>query len=316
MRTVTGPSTPPPARHPISVVAARTGLSRDVLRVWERRYGAVEPIRTSGGQRRYSDAHVERFRLLAAAIGHGRTIGTVAQLGTEELVRLVAEDEAQRSPQRPGGTPSVAGVLDTAMAAIVALDAPALDAQLRRAIALEGVPWFLEMLVPALMHLVGDRWVAGRLSIAHEHLASAAVIAIIRETVRAVPPLPAAPRVVAATPSGEHHAMGAALAAAAASLQGWSIVYLGADVPHADIEAAATATHARAVMLSITYVEDRARIISEIRALRGTMNDAVPLLVGGAGAAGLVAAVGGHQITLCESLAQLRSELAHAGSPR
>lgn len=316
MNTLPGLSISSPASHPISVVAARTGLSCDVLRVWERRYGAVEPIRTPGGQRRYSDAHVQRFRLLAAAIGHGRTIGLVARLGTEELARLVAEDEAQLSPKHPGPIPPVAEVVDSALAAVVALDGPALDSQLRRAIALEGVPWFLEQLAPALMRAVGDRWVAGRLSIAHEHLASAAVIAVILETVRAVPPLPAAPRVVVATPSGEHHSMGAALAAAAASLQGWSIVYLGADVPHADIGAAATATEARAVVLSVNYVEDRARIVAELRALRGTLDEAVPLFLGGAAAPGLAAAVGSHHITLCESLTQLRSELARAESPR
>lgn len=302
--------------HPISVVAARTGLSRDVLRVWERRYAAVEPIRTPGGQRRYSDAHVERFRLLAAAIGHGRTIGLVAQLSTTELRRLVAEDEAQLSPQYSDGIPSVAGVMDEAMSAIVALDAPALDAQLRRAIAHEGVPWFVEVLVPALMRAVGDRWVAGRLTIAHEHLASAAVIAIIMETVRAVPSLAAAPRVVVATPSGDQHAMGAALAAAAASLQGWSIVYLGADVPYADIGAAAAATNARAVALSITYVEDRARILAEVRALRGSLSEAVPLLIGGAGTGAIAAALADLAITRCESLAQLRNEFANAESPR
>ncbi|MEO5825982.1 MAG: cobalamin-dependent protein [Gemmatimonadales bacterium] len=302
--------------HPISVVAARTGLSRDVLRVWERRYGAVEPIRTTGGQRRYSDAHVARFRLLAAAVGHGRPIGSVAQLGTEELTRLVAEDEAQRSPHRTEWVPSLARTLDSALAAIVVLDAPALDAQLRRAIAHEGVPWFLEVLVPDLMRTVGDRWVAGQLTIAHEHLASAAVIAIIMETIRAVPPLQAAPRVVVATPAGEHHAMGAALAAAAASLQGWSIVYLGADVPHADVRAAATVTDARAVALSVTYVQDSARIISEIIALRGNLNAAVPLLVGGAGAEGIAGSLGGHHIVLCESLAELRRELANAESSR
>ncbi|MBA2290840.1 MAG: cobalamin B12-binding domain-containing protein [Gemmatimonadales bacterium] len=310
------PITQPDAAHPISVVAARTGLSRDVLRVWERRYGAVEPIRTPGGQRRYSDTHVERFRLLAAAIGHGRTIGLVARLGTEELTRLVAEDEAQFSPQYPDGIPDVAGAMEAAMASIVALDAPALDAQLRRAIAHEGVPWFVEVLVPALMRAVGDRWVAGRLTIAHEHLASASVIAIIMETVRALPPRPAAPRVVVATPSGDQHAMGAALAAAAASLQGWSIVYLGADVPHADIGAAAAVTDARAVALSITYVEDRARILAEVRALRGSLNETVPLLIGGAGMECIAAAVGGRNITLCDSLRQLRSELAHAESRR
>ncbi len=228
----------------------------------------------------------------------------------------MAEDEAQFSPQYPDGIPDVAGAMEAAMASIVALDAPALDAQLRRAIAHEGVPWFVEVLVPALMRAVGDRWVAGRLTIAHEHLASASVIAIIMETVRALPPRPAAPRVVVATPSGDQHAMGAALAAAAASLQGWSIVYLGADVPHADIGAAAAVTDARAVALSITYVEDRARILAEVRALRGSLNETVPLLIGGAGMECIAAAVGGRNITLCDSLRQLRSELAHAESRR
>lgn len=302
--------------HPISVVAARTGLSRDVLRVWERRYGAVEPIRTPGGQRRYSDDHVERFRLLAAAIGHGRSIGSVAKLGAEELSRLVAEDEAQLSPQRPDGTSAVAGVIDATMAAILALDAPTLDAVLRRAIAQEGVPHFVDVLAPVLMRAVGDQWVAGRLSIAHEHLASAVVIAIVMETVRAVPPISGAPRAVVATPAGEHHSLGAALAAAAASLQGWSVVYLGADVPHADIAAAAITAGARAVALSIVYVEDRARVLAEIRALRGSMSKAVPLLIGGAGTGGISAAVADLHITRCESLAQLRNELAHAESLR
>lgn len=310
------PSTQPDAVHPISVVAARTGLSRDVLRVWERRYGAVDPIRTPGGQRRYSDAHVERFRLLAAAIGHGRTIGQVAQVGTEELKDLVAEDEAQLSPQRPDGIRSDSGILDAAMAAIVALDAPALDAQLRRAVAHQGVPQFVEVIAPALMRAVGDRWVTGQLSIAHEHLASAVVIAIVMETVRAVPPLPAAPRVVVATPAGEHHSIGAALAAAAASLQGWSVVYLGANIPHADIGAAAFSTEAGAVVLSITYVEDRSRALAEIRALRRSLSEAVPLLIGGAAAEGIAGAVGDDHITWCESLAQLRSELALAESSR
>ena len=78
------PRDPPPtdaARHPIAVVAERTGLSIDVLRVWERRYSAVLPGRGPGGQRLYADADVERLRLLDAAVQGGRRIGAV--LGRE-----------------------------------------------------------------------------------------------------------------------------------------------------------------------------------------------------------------------------------------
>lgn len=73
----------------------------------------------------------------------------------------------------------------------------------------------------------------------NEHLATAAVIALALETIHAVPALPSAPRLVVATPSGEPHAVGAAISAAAASIDGWSIVYLGPDMPDADIAAAA-----------------------------------------------------------------------------
>src|SRR6202035_4511197 len=84
-------------RHPIGVVAERTGLTPDVLRVWERRYRAVEPTRTEGGQRLYSDADIERLRLMYLATGAGRGISQVARLDTEELTRLVREDaEARR----------------------------------------------------------------------------------------------------------------------------------------------------------------------------------------------------------------------------
>src|SRR5437868_1909438 len=87
---------PDTARHPIAVVAERTGLSQDVLRVWERRYGAVHPARASGGQRLYTDADVERLALLSAATRAGRSIAQVATLETSALAALVDEDIAAR----------------------------------------------------------------------------------------------------------------------------------------------------------------------------------------------------------------------------
>ncbi|NIP80241.1 MAG: MerR family transcriptional regulator [Gemmatimonadetes bacterium] len=69
------------ARHPIGVVSERTGLTPDVLRVWERRYGVVEPSRSDGGQRLYTDADIERLRLLHLATLAGRSIGQVVELG-------------------------------------------------------------------------------------------------------------------------------------------------------------------------------------------------------------------------------------------
>ena len=91
-------------KHPIKVVARRTGLTPDVIRVWERRYHAVEPERSSGSRRLYSDEQVERLRLATLA---GRRISELAPLGTEELEQIVQNDQTAASaaaaltPARP-----------------------------------------------------------------------------------------------------------------------------------------------------------------------------------------------------------------------
>src|SRR6188768_2142134 len=82
--------------HPMRLVAARTGLTPDLLRAWEKRYGAVAPVRSSGGQRLYSDADVERLSLLARAVEGGRAIGQIANLPLDELQGIVERDARAR----------------------------------------------------------------------------------------------------------------------------------------------------------------------------------------------------------------------------
>jgi len=297
--------------HPIAVVAERTGLSQDVLRVWERRYGAVEPERSAGGQRLYSDDQVNRFRLLAAATKHGRSIKTVADLATAELERLVADDEAQRPLATPPTDASVH--IARAEAALVhtrALDGSSLDRELRRTIARHGIPAFLQEIVPTLMHRVGEEWQAGRLTIAHEHLASAAVLAIILEAMRSVPEAPGAPRLLVTTPSGERHAVGAALAAAAAALDGWTIIYLGVDVPAADIVAAASASDADAVAVSVVHTDNPASVVRELHAVRASLPAAIPVIAGGAAAVRMARTLAQPGLVVCESITDMRRLLA------
>lgn len=299
------------AGHPIAVVAERTGLSRDVLRVWERRYSAVEPTRTPGGQRLYSDADVARFLLLAAATKHGRSISMVASIPTAELERLVAEDAAARPAAAPVSLADAhAERVELALEYTRALDGASLDRVLRRAIAQFGLSAFLEDIVPHLMHRIGDEWRGERLTIAHEHLASAAVLAIILESIRAVPEAPEAPRLLVTTPSGERHAVGAALAAAAAALDGWTVVYLGVDVPAADIATAAAATGVRAVALSVVYADDPAHVSRELHAVRTKLPANVPLLIGGVAAMLMSAELAQPGMVVCRSIAEMRSALA------
>ena len=301
------------AGHPIAVVAERTGLSRDVLRVWERRYGAVAPSRSAGGQRLYSDEDVARFRLLAAATKNGRTISLVAGLATEALQRLVTEDQAERpAPASDSDAHAHAERVEAALQHTRALDSSALDHELRRTLARLGIPAFLEQLVPAFMHRVGKEWQAGLLTIAHEHLASAAVIAIVLEAMRSVPESPGAPRLLVATPASERHAVGAALAAAAAALDGWSIVYLGVDVPSADIVTAAAASNARAVALSVVHTDVPDHVVRELHAVRAALAAKVLVIVGGAAAARMADRITAPGLVVCESIGDMRAVLPRA----
>src|SRR4051812_36017124 len=94
----------PALLHPIQVVTRRTGVSADVLRVWEKRYAVVTPVRSATGRRLYSDADIERLRLMVQATRTGRTIGQVATLPSPSLVKLLDEKPpAERPSPRRGG---------------------------------------------------------------------------------------------------------------------------------------------------------------------------------------------------------------------
>jgi DNA-binding transcriptional MerR regulator/methanogenic corrinoid protein MtbC1 len=267
------------ARYPVRAVTARTGLTADVLRAWERRYGAVHPERSEGGQRLYSEQDLVRLVLLRRATQAGHSIGEVARLDRHALEALV--EPASPPAALPPAEESVAMLVARAMGAIDRLDAPALDALLRRgALALGGTA-FVDQVVSRLLRAVGDRWHDGTLSPAHEHLASVVIRGVLAWIIGTNAPSPHAPRVVIATPTGELHEFGAMLAAAAASEEGWRAVYLGANLPAADLAEAAAQVEARAVALSLVYAEVDA-VRDHVLGIQEALPRGVTLLVGGA----------------------------------
>lgn len=282
LRPMSGSVAPDVARHPIGVVRARTGLSVEVLRAWERRYGVVRPLRSQDGKRLYSDADVERLGLLHRAARAGRSVAALASLSKGELQRMVEED-AERASTRPTLPRSYR---EQAMGAVRELAPERLESLLRRALLSLGAVTFLEEVVAPLLVEIGDAWHDGRITVAHEHAASATLLQLLGWLTRALEVPGDAPRVVLATPRGEHHAFGAMMAAAAAAHDGWHVTWLGSDLPAAQVVAGAEQDGTRAVALSIAA--HAPGIDRELQALRELLPRHVPLLVGGAGAAALV----------------------------
>ena len=315
VRRKTGGSPHAPA-HPIAVVAERTGLSQDVLRVWERRYSAVKPARDSNGQRVYTDSDVERLRALHAATRAGRSISQVAGLSDKALASMVQDDTMARAESATVRTArdDVAGMADTALKLAKSLESAQLYDHLRRASTMLGLPDFLSLVAVPFLRQIGDEWHGGRLSPAHEHLASSVLYDILVERMRAFPARPGSPRVLIATPAGERHAIGAAIVGAGAATEGWSVTFLGTDLPAREIAAAAIASKVSVVALSVVYVEHRDRIISELLELRSRLPGTIPLFVGGVGAKGLARELVGAGIRVTDNVAELHDELRRASA--
>jgi len=268
--------------HPIQVAAQRAGISVHLLRAWERRYQAVVPSRTATGRRVYSDADIDRLRLLHQAVEGGRRIGDVAGLATEALGRLVDEDRAERrvaDPARPQGLDNRDPV-EIAFQAIRQFDQEALRSILARSLATMSLSDFVDRLARPLMQRIGTLWERGELSPGHEHLASATLRSALGDLLERVSPRKGSPTVVVATTSGQRHELGALLAALTAALAGWRPVYLGVDLPADDIARAAVESGATAVALSVTDPNAR----PDLQRLRERLGKATPILIGGQGA--------------------------------
>jgi DNA-binding transcriptional MerR regulator/methylmalonyl-CoA mutase cobalamin-binding subunit len=281
--------------HPIQVVAKRTGLSPDVLRAWERRYGLVSPERTSSGRRLYSDADVERLRLLHRATQTGHTIGQLAHLPDGEIRQLVEQDLAAMLPPgtvaTPLARPEPNWLRREALEAVRRLDGARLQHVLTGAALALAPPELVDEILVPLMRKIGTLWRSGELGIAHEHLASAIVRTTLAELTQPRDLPDSAPTLITATPARQIHELGALVVAAIAIADRWRVTYLGADVPGRDIAAAATQAGAPAVALSITYPLDDPLLPAELVALRADLSPDVPILVGGLGTPGYVDAL-------------------------
>lgn len=270
-------------RHPIRVAARRTGLTPATIRAWERRYGAVEPGRSEGGQRLYSDRDLERLDTLRRLTEMGRSISSVASLGREEASALLAEDRSAAAAPDPASL--AAGGLeawtDKAYALVAAMDDEGLERVLWRALTHLGAPRFLDGVAVPLLHRVGAGWASGEVTAGQEHLASEVIDRVLAELADRYIKTGSGPRLVVATLPKERHGLGARLVVAAAALEGWSVKYLGTDLPPAEIAAAAARLGARAVGISIVTRDGIEQATEALAELRRLLPAAVALFVGG-----------------------------------
>lgn len=302
----------------MKAVCRRTGLSPHVLRAWEIRYAVVEPRRSEGRHRLYTEAEVERLVLLAELTRLGHAIGSIARLETATLREMKAATAADATSRTRESMPplfsTAAALVDSMLAAVQSYRVEQFEAVLDEGAVKLGHSGLMELVLVPLLHRVGDEWQAGRITAAQEHAATQSLKDYIARRMRPMGTPEHAPRLLVATPAGQLHEMGAAIVAGLARKAGWNVTYLGPSLPAEEIVGAALAGDYRAVALSIIYPDDDPEMADQLVRLRSLLPDELPIIVGGRAASGYEAVlrtIGALRVENMEEftavLAQIRS---------
>jgi DNA-binding transcriptional MerR regulator/methylmalonyl-CoA mutase cobalamin-binding subunit len=294
--------------YSIKAAALKTGLNPHVIRVWEKRYGAVTPARTDSNRRHYSEAEIDRLGLLKAATIAGHGIGQVANLGDQQLRTLLQQSKPEKSSEsiRP---PSPQRFITDSLAAVQRLDSAGLDAILGEAAVTLGTQGLLQKMIVPLTYRIGNLWHNGDMTAAQEHFASSLIRSFLGNHARPYSIDPSAPLLVVGTPIGQHHEMGAVIVSAAASSLGWRVANLSASLPAVEIANAAVNANARAVALSIVFPEDDPNLPAELECLRRLLPKETELLAGGRAAPAYAQTLEKMGATICSDLDLLSKAL-------
>lgn len=263
---------------PLSIAAVErdTGLSKDTLRIWERRYGFPSPTRDALGERSYSADQIEKLRLIKRLLDAGHRPGRVIALPLAALEQL-----AQAGPAHDTAFASTA--LQDQLDLIAGHDAAALRRELSTTLLRMGVAGFVSEVAAPLITAVGDGWMRGRLQVFEEHLFTEVMQGVLRQAIAGIPMTPRAgrPRVLLATLPGEPHGLGLLMAEALLALEACVCTSLGTQVPLWDVSVAAQAVDADIVALSFTGCIGPNQVVQSLTDLRARLAPAATLWVGG-----------------------------------
>lgn len=254
----------------IGDICSETGLSADVVRVWERRYGFPVPLRLPSGHRRYLRSDLHRLRLMAEAVAQGHRPSVVVRAGEAALKRLLVTREHS-------------GV-DALFEAVQAMDTDQLRRLLKESITELGWKPFLQQVVALLLERVGMAWAEGSIGIHHEHLVTEVLEDLLRELRLECQPLPGRGCVLLCTLPGERHRLGLLMAALAYAAQGVRTELLGVDLPVASIAQAARTLKVDRVAVSLSIQSSGETTRKLLVDLKERLPVGCRLLIGGQGA--------------------------------
>ncbi|MGB5442408.1 MAG: MerR family transcriptional regulator [Gammaproteobacteria bacterium] len=262
--------------YSIGVVERDTGIGRDTLRVWERRYGFPDPVRNAKGERSYPEIQLRRLQRIRRLLDRGMRPGKLLPLSDEALDEL----EASLQPDQAGqACETVSAMLD----AIRVADAGQITDLLQIQYEKQGMQRFILDTVIPLLSTVGELWLSGKLQIFQEHFLSEQLIRFLNAEIAAMQKGMGKPRVLLATLPGEEHTLGLLMVAAMLSSRGIPTINLGGEVPMDQIGQAVEQFHADAVGITFSGAYQYKNIRAHLLELRELIADDIDIWTGGEG---------------------------------
>ena len=268
----------------IAAVERDTGIGKDTLRVWERRYGFPQPERDAFDERSYPQAQVEKLRTIKRLLDQGFRPGKVVAMPLEELQRIsMAELALPRSIKAISDT-----VVDLHpfMDCLLSHDLAGLRERLYQAVVDLGAAQFVTDVVAPLSALVGETWMRGELEVFEEHIYTECVTTVLRQTIyeQTLTVPSQQPVVLLTTFPQEQHALGLLMAECMFALTGCRCIPLGVQVPVADIAKAASAHQANLVALSFSSSLNPNHVLDGLKELRHLLPETTGIWAGGGNA--------------------------------
>lgn len=265
----------------ISAVERDTGLSKDTLRVWERRYGFPNPERDAFGERIYPLEQVDRLRVIRRLMDVGHRPGKIIGLEMEELQALADTSTNHATGRHPDADvdlhPDIAHLLDVTKAH----DVEELRRQLGQRLLRLGLARFVTELVAPLTQKIGEAWSRGQLEIYEEHLFTESMQVVLRSAISTIPQPGNRPRVLLTTFPTEPHGMGLLMVEALLALEGCRCISLGTQTPIWDIVLASTVQQIDVVALSFSPVMNPNQVVDGLTELRAKLPRSVEIWAGG-----------------------------------
>ena len=296
-------------RWAIAAVARDTGLSKETLRIWERRYDFPRPERAPNGERLYGAEQVEKLRLMKRLMDAGLRPRALAGSSLPQLRRLGSERVASFA-----APPEHASAIEEALAALRARDLPLLRGRLRVQLARLGLRGFVLRFAGAMTERVGVAWARGEIGVGQEHLYTEQMESLLRGASAQLAAEANGPRILMTTLPGEEHRLGLLMLEALLASELAACIPLGPQTSVAEIAAAASASRVQAVALSFSRAFPRRAALKGLAEMRARLPAGIALWAGGDGLRGARRRVPGvaMPMTLESALAELAALAARA----